>query len=251
MKNIIIAGYFFLFVPFIVPSQKTNYHTNKIIKNISTLSIRDNSEFYGVFIESKILLPFKENNLSSGNKRCVETQKPVKIGLSNIKYAESRNTGLYRDRNIYIIIISIICIIVILIVLIIKAKIQIENAQKELRKKEQILFGIQEKEELSTKGTSDSSEEIIKLAKANDAMFLPKFRETYPSFVLNLLKKYPYLHNSEFLLCTMTFLDFSPKEIAKYTLVNHRSIQTRKSRLRKKMNLEQNEDFNKHIKSFA
>lgn len=94
-------------------------------------------------------------------------------------------------------------------------------------------------------------EEIRNLAIKNDPVFLERFQEAYPDFTRRLLQKHPTLLKSEFSLCTMIFLNFSSKEIATYTFLQHRSVQTKKGRLRKKMQLSSSTDLYKYIRSFA
>ncbi len=94
-------------------------------------------------------------------------------------------------------------------------------------------------------------EEIRNLAMKNDPLFLDRFRHTYPEFTRKLLHKHPTLLKSELLLCAMVFLDFSSKEIAAYSYLQHRSVQTKKSRLRKKMQLPSTIDLYTYIRSFA
>ena len=99
-------------------------------------------------------------------------------------------------------------------------------------------------------GDSDE-EEIRNLAIHHDPLFLDRFRHTYPEFTRKLLQKHPTLLKSDFLLCAMVFLDFSSKEIATYTFLQHRSVQTKKSRLRKKMQLPPTTDLYQYLRSIA
>jgi len=97
----------------------------------------------------------------------------------------------------------------------------------------------------------DSDEEIRNLAIHHDPLFLDRFRHTYPEFTRKLLQKHPALLKSDFLLCAMVFLDFSSKEIATYTFLQHRSVQTKKGRLRKKMQLPPTTDLYQYLRSIA
>ncbi len=98
---------------------------------------------------------------------------------------------------------------------------------------------------------NDAFEEVIELAKKNDSSFLPRFREVYPEFTANLLNTHPDLTNNELRLCTMIFLNFQSKEIAEYMFITHRSVQTSKSRLRKKLNIPGKADLYQYFKSFS
>lgn len=84
----------------------------------------------------------------------------------------------------------------------------------------------------------------------NDPMFFIKFRNAYPHFAHNILIKHPDLIKSELTLCAMIYLNFSAKEIAEYTFIQHRSVQTNRSRLRKKMKLSSQLNLDQYIRSF-
>lgn len=94
-------------------------------------------------------------------------------------------------------------------------------------------------------------EKIRELAKKNDPLFLERFMEVYPDITQQIMRKHPDLLKSELSLCAMIFLDFSSKEIADYTFIQHRSVQTKKSRLRKKMHLSPSTDLYRYIRSFV
>lgn len=85
---------------------------------------------------------------------------------------------------------------------------------------------------------------LISLAKNNDAEFLTVFSEIYPGFVASLKMINPKIRSSELEFCAMTFLNFSTKNIAQYTFVTVRAVQVRKNRLRKKLNIASDVDFN-------
>ncbi|MDM1555124.1 hypothetical protein PYS58_00855 [Chryseobacterium indologenes] len=94
-----------------------------------------------------------------------------------------------------------------------------------------------EAESLKIKINDNRQEEIIEMAKRNDPEFLAFFKELYPGYIDQLLVINPNLENSELIFCAMLKLHFSSKEIANYTLVQHRTIQQKKYRIRKKMNI--------------
>lgn len=100
----------------------------------------------------------------------------------------------------------------------------------------------QETKQLNKK-INTAFEEITQLAKNNAPEFLTKFQEAYPTFSQKLLQIEPQLQNSELKFCALLFLNFSSKDIATYTFVQPQSIQTRKNRLRKKLNISSEEDI--------
>ena len=85
---------------------------------------------------------------------------------------------------------------------------------------------------------------LIALAKNNSAEFLTLFSEIYPDFVVSLKTINPKIRSSELEFCALTFLNFSTKNIAQYTFVTIRAVQVRKNRLRKKLNIASDIDFN-------
>ncbi|WP_131401766.1 tetratricopeptide repeat protein [Chryseobacterium sp. JM1] len=86
-------------------------------------------------------------------------------------------------------------------------------------------------------------QEVTDLAKNNDSSFLMKFKELHPEFISSLLTINPDLENSELAFCALLKLHFTSKEIADYTFVQHKSIQQKKYRLRKKLNIEGDQDI--------
>jgi len=94
-----------------------------------------------------------------------------------------------------------------------------------------------EAENLKIRMNDNKQEEIIELGKKNDPEFLNRFKEAYPEFIDQLLTINPGLESSELIFCAMLKLHFTSKEIASYTLVQHRSVQQKKYRIRKKLNI--------------
>jgi DNA-binding CsgD family transcriptional regulator len=78
--------------------------------------------------------------------------------------------------------------------------------------------------------------EVIQLAKDNNPEFMPRFHEYCPRFSEELLKVSP-LKISEIRFCAYIYLNFSTKEIADYTFISVRTVQTKKYNLRKKLNI--------------
>lgn len=122
-------------------------------------------------------------------------------------------------------------------------KLQLNESRKELEEKKHHLEMIEVK-------LKKSLSDIFELAKRNDPSFLKRFQELYPEVVESFLQKHPDITKSEHILCAMIFLHLSTKEIASYTSVEHRTVQTKKYRLKKKLNLQENTDLEEYIFSF-
>jgi DNA-binding CsgD family transcriptional regulator len=78
--------------------------------------------------------------------------------------------------------------------------------------------------------------EVIQLAKENNPEFMTRFHEYCPRFSEELLKFSP-LKISEIRFCAYIYLNFSTKEIADYTFISVRTVQTKKYNIRKKLNI--------------
>ncbi|QDO93319.1 hypothetical protein FNB79_04805 [Formosa sediminum] len=95
---------------------------------------------------------------------------------------------------------------------------------------------------------NEAFDEVDALAKTNDPSFLIRFQEVYPQVCENLLKINPKLVNTELSLCAMIWLNFSSKDIASFTNIQPRTVQTKKYRLRKKLNIPEDENIYTWIK---
>ncbi|HIB8181715.1 TPA: hypothetical protein ACWX1I_003125 [Elizabethkingia anophelis] len=93
------------------------------------------------------------------------------------------------------------------------------------------------------KSSDNGLENLIELAKKNDSSFINRFEEIYPDFYPKLKQINPNIEKSEFLFCALLKLNFSSKEIANYTDVLHSSVQQRKRRLRRRLNIPGNADL--------
>lgn len=113
--------------------------------------------------------------------------------------------------------------------------VYVQKLINKLQKKKNTLK--EQTEALKNRVHAKQLEEVIDLAKKNDSSFLLKFKELYPEFIKALQEINPDLENSELTFCAMLKLRFSSKEIADYTFVQHRSVQQKKYRIRKRLNI--------------
>lgn len=79
--------------------------------------------------------------------------------------------------------------------------------------------------------------DLINALKKNDGSFISLFEKKYESFYKNLIIRHPNLTKTELILCALVRLNLTSKEIAEYTFVQHKSVQTQKNRLRKKLGI--------------
>ncbi|HAY3550421.1 tetratricopeptide repeat protein [Elizabethkingia meningoseptica] len=115
------------------------------------------------------------------------------------------------------------------------------------RRNQQLLLKkyTQKKEKTESKDHVDNNvfDELVALARQNDSTFLTRFQELYPDFINKILQINPNLVNSELAFCAMVKLNFTSKEIASYTFIQHKSVQQKKHRLRKKLNVPTDQDM--------
>lgn len=83
----------------------------------------------------------------------------------------------------------------------------------------------------------ESYEEIITLSIENSPLFLEKFKALFPEFIEGILKIAPTLNKTDLHFCALLKLGFATKEIATYTNTSVRSVEAKKYRLRKKLNI--------------
>ncbi len=124
----------------------------------------------------------------------------------------------------------------------------IANRQHWIRKHKKLLKKKETENMLLKQKLDDTAGEVMELAKSNSPVFAARFQEVYPEFSQKLMQKHPNLSNAEFELCAMTFLNIPTKKIAEYTFIQYRSVQTKRSRLRKKMQLSPETDLYKYLR---
>lgn len=92
--------------------------------------------------------------------------------------------------------------------------------------------------------------ELLELAKTNDSSFLSRFTEIYPDFHKKLTDQFPDMTSGQLAFCALLKLNFSTKEIAQYSHISVRSVEMKKSRLRKQLNIPSDIDLNNWMMNF-
>lgn len=122
---------------------------------------------------------------------------------------------------------------IIVVVLVIALKNAYRRRKEALLEKEGVS---QEVIELRQK-INVSFDNVVEMAKNNDPALLATFREIYPQFCDNLFDIAPDLTNEELKFCALLFLDFSTKDIARYTFVEPKTVYMKKYRIRKRLKI--------------
>lgn len=186
--------------------------------------------------ENEYLLKYSKLN-DSLQKEMKAVVNTVVEKMINEQEENERRT----HRNLYYIIFTIVFISGIIIYL-------IYNRYKTRQKLKDALINqkVLESEELKRK-LDNTSEELTLLAINSDPSFMNRFKEVYPEFYNNLTSKYQNLTLNDMRLCAFIKLNFSNKEIAEYDHISLRTVESKKYRLRKKLNLSGDIDFNKWV----
>ncbi|MCT4216551.1 tetratricopeptide repeat protein [Elizabethkingia anophelis] len=166
--------------------------------------------------------------------------------VNSLEKREQTITHENRKTLVYTIIFFImLCAIIIYI------NYRLKNKKKKIiKEKEGLLLKNEielkkDKQQITTlqKMVNKSFEEVIHLAKTNSPQFWARFREVYPDFYIMMLEINPKIKTSELTFCAYLYLEFTTKEIAEYTFVTIRGVETRRNRLRKKYNIPSDIDF--------
>lgn len=149
-----------------------------------------------------------------------------------------------------------LALIILFAVLLIVFIIRLNNAElllraeneEEVHRAKQKINELMEKIELNEQDRSPAKMEelksIVELAVENNPAFLVKFNEFDTSFSKKLLDIAPTLVAAEIEFCVLLRLNFETKEIARYTKSSVRSVESKKYRIRKKLNIPSTMDIN-------
>ncbi|MBB4806680.1 hypothetical protein HNP38_001976 [Chryseobacterium defluvii] len=95
--------------------------------------------------------------------------------------------------------------------------------------------------------TEENIAEILEMAENDSPLFLDKFQIYFPDFIPNVLKINSGLINSEIHICALMKLNFDTKKIALCTKSSVRAIESRKYRIRKKLDIASDININNFI----
>ncbi|MGV0966872.1 helix-turn-helix transcriptional regulator [Empedobacter falsenii] len=122
---------------------------------------------------------------------------------------------------------------------------RVARLYKQTMRSEKMIIELRRK--LRTDTQIYAIEEVVKLAVKDDIAYIPKFKLVFPNFYVNLLSINPEMTPDEFKFCSLLKLGFTTKDIAEYNNLAIRTVQTRKSRLRKTFDISSEVDLYKWI----
>ncbi|SDE34189.1 hypothetical protein SAMN05216464_105282 [Mucilaginibacter pineti] len=101
-----------------------------------------------------------------------------------------------------------------------------------------------ETESSTTQRKIEDLREIVQLAMENNPLFLNRFNEFDPGFVKRIFHIAPNMVAVEIEMCILLRINFDTKEIARFTKSSVRSVEGKKRRIRKKLNIPSATDIN-------
>lgn len=96
----------------------------------------------------------------------------------------------------------------------------------------------------------DNYNMILDMIKRNDLNFMLVFEQFYPDFSQKILATNPKLTRSEIEFCALLKLNLSTKQIAQLRFIEIRTVQNRKHRIRKKLDIPATTDLYNWFDSF-
>lgn len=106
---------------------------------------------------------------------------------------------------------------------------------------------LKKKEEILPSVTLD---ELYESAKSRDPNFYNKFQIFYPDFFKKLTEFNSDLQKNELHILAYIYLNFETKQIADILYLSPKTIQNKKYNIRKKLNMQTNEDMYIWLKVF-
>jgi len=108
---------------------------------------------------------------------------------------------------------------------------------KHQKNKDRLIETQTQQVEVLKKKAGDAYDEIIQLAKEGDPFFMVKFKEIFHEFYEKLMAHTPDLTDHDLKSCAYIKLNLDNKDISRLENVTVRAIQTKRYRLKKKLNL--------------
>ncbi|UPT71074.1 MAG: LuxR C-terminal-related transcriptional regulator [Flavobacterium sp. JAD_PAG50586_2] len=84
---------------------------------------------------------------------------------------------------------------------------------------------------------------LMEMVKNDDEIFMSAFHNSFPAFLEKLRVIHPAIVPSEIEFCALLKLNLSTKDIARYKNIEPKSVQNKKYRIRKKLNIPDDVDI--------
>jgi len=185
------------------------------------------------------------NNVKDINYQMIDEFKV--LALKNYQETTALLNKFYLAALVIIVAFAILLIVFIIRLNRAELLLRAEN-EEEVSKAQQKIDELVKKIELNEQDRSpvkmEELKEIVQLAVENNPAFLVKFNEFDTDFSKKLLEKAPTMVAAEIEFCVLLRLNFETKEIARYAKTSVRSVESRKYRIRKKLDIPSTMDIN-------
>lgn len=112
-----------------------------------------------------------------------------------------------------------------------------------LRKKRQLFQKEENFNEIKTEEVLDDYNTLLEMLKRDDSAFMVVFERLYPDFIKQLLEVNTSLVQSEIEFCALLRMKLSTKQISQLTHIEVRTVQNKKHRIRKKLEIPADKDI--------
>lgn len=216
---------------------KSAVHVNEIYNLLSKVYLKK-----GDTIKS---LEYLEKYAKITDSLSISDKNAVKASV-DILMQEKENSYKAKKKQYNILLFASALMLLILAIIVARLRTTNGMTKKHMRRQQLAQVNLTElKPEIQKdKIDEEAMQEVIKLAMSNDQSFLMRFIELHPIFIQRLKDKSPSLTTSELLLSAHLSLGFYTKEIARYTRTSVRAVESKKYRLRKKLDITATEDLN-------
>ncbi|WP_291138718.1 helix-turn-helix transcriptional regulator [Flavobacterium sp. UBA7663] len=119
-----------------------------------------------------------------------------------------------------------------------------ETLKEHMHELEGKYLNLMQKQFIINNINTEEIDEIYKLAETNSTLYFDKFCILFPNFKNTLVNINPELNFSELHFCSLIKLNFDTKKIAQILNLTVRAVESKKYRLKRKLNL--NTDINIH-----
>ena len=218
---------------------------------IKSLELCKKNGYKDIYVETLNQLSISYSNIKDKNgdiyyKKFLKAQEEYstnnKLTAEEFEKVKENNSSFYERNKYYIWSVSGFLLIGFLGI----TFYQVKKQKKSEKEKTEISEVVKEQsEEISTLKTkvNEGFEEVLELAKTNDPSFMKRFSEVYPDFFKFLADEHPKLTSTQLKILAYSFLNFKTKDIASYTNVAVRTVDTHKYRIRKIINIDSEEDL--------
>lgn len=220
-----------------------DYYLQSLVVSQKMKSSADIREDYKMISRTYNFLGNKEKALEYYSKYSLLSDKIVNDEKKALSVAVEKSIQEKEDEKskFYPIIISIVILFLIIGYFVRRKYIRKNKESKEMFEEKSL-----ETDELKKK-INVSFDEVAQLARASDPFFVTRFKEVYKEFYDNLISQHPNLTDHDVKISAYLRLDISSKEIAQYENITVRAVETKKYRLKKKLQLSPETDLKKWI----